>query len=579
MASEKTVRAKKRKKLINQLIFIAVGAIVVVGVLLNLISGVEIAKTYKKLIKEELKATAEHLASQLDSTWDGDWAYNDGVLLKGEEAVFVEYEELMDELHSMTNIDYTLFYGDTGVITTLYKSNSNEKLVGTKASDAAISATLRGGQDYYADDLIIEGQKYYGYYVPLKNLDGSIVGIVFSGRESQDVTYAIANIIILLTLITLVIIIAIIIAGILLANRTSSTMQGIANELDKLSQGTLNIKIDDRAVRRKDELGMLADGAQTLSNKLGDVIKTTTEMSNELKREGSELSNSAGAASNASNQVSIAVEEISKGAITQAESIENAANNTQSIGNEIENITNNVEQLDGYTTEMKGVCNQAMDALNNLIASSHEVQNSVKEIGQTIDSTNESAREISQFSEAITSIASQTNLLSLNASIEAARAGEAGKGFAVVATEIGSLAEESSKSADEIKKIVDKLVADAEASVLVMAKLNESFSQQSEQLETTKVNMQTMSDNVINVSESTDNIAFLTKQLSTAKDSLVEIIDDLSAISQENAASTEETNASMQELNATFNVISHSAEQLQILASNMTDTINYFKEE
>ncbi|MCR5556124.1 MAG: hypothetical protein K6F75_01010 [Butyrivibrio sp.] len=103
-----------------------------------------------------------------------------------------------------------------------------------------------------------------------------------------------------------------------------------------------------------------------------------------------------------------------------------------------------------------------MDALNRLIDQSDEVKASVHDIGDTINSTNDSAKEISKFSQAITEIASQTNLLSLNASIEAARAGDAGKSFTVVATEIGQLAVQSSNSADEIKKIVE-IIADLSA--------------------------------------------------------------------------------------------------------------------
>ncbi len=182
------------------------------------------------------------------------------------------------------------------------------------------------------------------------------------------------------------------------------------------------------------------------------------------------------------------------------------------------------------------------------------------------------------FTQAIADIAAQTNLLSLNASIEAARAGEAGRGFAVVADEIRDLADQSRQSAEQIKKVVDKLLADASESVDVMVKLNENFSHQSEQLNITRHDMMELSGNVENVSQSASEIAKRIENLNVAKQSLIGIIQDLSAISEETAASTQETNASMEELNATFSIINESASALQSLAVQLQDTISYFQE-
>ncbi|WP_035794831.1 methyl-accepting chemotaxis protein [Butyrivibrio sp. WCD3002] len=572
------MEAKVRKgKLIQKLILAAIAAIIAISAILTIISIVELKKTYNNMVEEELKVAAEHLQSEMNSVWDGDWSYDGTNVYKGEENIMGEYEELMDELHSKTGVQYSLFYMDERVITTLQENG--KRLVGFKIGAATNEHVLQNKQEYYIPDSAVAGTetKYYSYYAPLLQSDGSVAGMVFAGRLGDDVQTAIQKAIITMVVIAIVLVAALSIFGFVVANTASVKMRAIADELGLLAQGNLNLTIDETTIKRNDEIGLLADGAKVLSDKLGEVIRTTVDMSNELKNSGMELSESATKASDASNQVSEAVDEISKGAVSQAESVETAAGNTQEIGNNIEIVTDNVNQLQSYATEMKQSCETAMAALNKLITQSEEVQASVREIGQTIDSTNESAKEISKFSEAITSIASQTNLLSLNASIEAARAGEAGKGFAVVATEIGQLAEQSSDSADEIKKIVDKLVADSEASVAVMQKLNSNFEQQEAQLTDTKGNMQSMAENVDNVSESTDNISGRIEELNHAKDELLNIISDLSAVSEENAASSQETNASMQELNATFSIITEAAGKLEELAENMTEAISYFK--
>lgn len=574
----KTQKAKKQKILIK-IILIAIVAVILISTILTIIGAIQVRNAYMSMTEEELKATCEHLRSQLDSTWDGDWNLEeDGTLTKGGQPVSEEYQQLLDDLHQETSIDYTLFYGKTRNLTTLYKAGTNERLVGTDASDAVVQKVLNGGQDFYATNLNIEGMKYDAYYVPLSNTDGSIVGMVFAGRNSMDVTNHIVKSVVLMIVIAVALIALIAGAGTAVALKSTKQMRTVADQIIGLADGDLKIEFDEKALDRPDEIGIIAESTKMLDQKLANVIGTTKTMSEELKNSGTELSLSAGQASEASNQVSTAIDDISKGSASQAESIQDAASNTENIGHDIDTITDDVGQLDAYAKDMKESCDRAILAMEKLINQSREVTDSVSEIGDTIDSTNVSAQEITAFTAAIQDIAAQTNLLSLNASIEAARAGEAGRGFAVVADEIRDLADQSRQSADQIKEVTDKLLANATASVEVMQKLNENFSQQGEQLASTQEDMNKMSVNVENVAQSANNIAGRLENLNAAKTQLIEIIADLSAISEENAASTEQTNASMEELNATFAMISESASQLQKLAEELQETISYFQD-
>ena len=366
---------------------------------------------------------------------------------------------------------------------------------------------------------------------------------------------------------------------VLIINGIRTGIMKVTTDLDELANGNLTIAFPDDSKIGKDEIGQITNSAKTLSLKLRDVMTQSHAMSDEVTGTSTELAGSSSQAAQASGQVTDAVTEISKGAVSQAESVERAAGNTDDIGRNIENITSEVSEMDRFAEEMKEACDKSMSSLDKLIKQSEEVTASVKDIGDTINSTNDSAKSISEFTQAITDIATQTNLLSLNASIEAARAGDAGRGFAVVADEIRQLADQSSDSAEKIKSIVEQLLADSASSVSVLEKLNESFSVQAEQLDSTKSNMEIMSGNVASVKETSSSISVQVKSLYDAKNGLMEIISDLSAISEENAASTEETNASMEELNATFSIISESANKLQSLAEELKDNISYFKVE
>lgn len=570
------MNSKKNGHLVGHIVTIAIIGFVIYAIITSAVSVIMINDAYHKTTLEELKVACEHLSSEFEGRYDGEWHMDGEDLYKGDTKISGNYK-VIDELKGMTGVDYTIFFGKTRMITTINKAGTSDRVIGTDASDGVIAAVLNGGKDYSSTKVDIQGANYYVYYVPMKDSSGKVVGMYFAGRPSSAVDKAVFAKVAIMVVLSVVVLIVLVIVSIILSIKYSALMKQIADNVSTLAGGDLRGGVAMALKNRNDELGIIAVSVDELSGRLKEVIGNAQSVSNEVESKGADLAESSGQASQASEQVTDSVGEISKGAVAQAESVESAAADTDQIGRNIDTITDNVNQLNSYTADMKQACDEAMTSLEKLLKQSEEVTECVDEIGKTIVSTNESSKQISQFSQAIADIATQTNLLSLNASIEAARAGEAGRGFAVVADEIRALADQSSQSADEIKRIVDSLLAGSEESVEVMGRLNENFGMQAAQLESTKQGMNVMSENVRSVRETSEDIATRVDDLTTAKNALTEIITDLSAISEENAASAEETNASMEELNATFTVIGEAASILQSDAAQLKEAMAFFK--
>ena len=567
---------KKNKRVILKIVMIAFAAILVEGLILTVIGITKVKEAYVESFEEELRATAIQIYDEFEHEYDGDWSLSDDDrLLKGGEDIYEEYLGQLEDLNKQTGVHYTLFYGDTRYVTSL-KDENGDYLIGTQCSDVVKATVLEKGEQYLAENIIINGQKYYGYYVPMKNADGSIVGMAFTGKESSNIDKASRAVMSFMILIALIIMVIVSAIGVAVVRSTTPVMNEIVKNIGKLSEGKLGFRFSDKVYQRDDEFGLIAQATGDLRDKLAEVISNTLDLSNKVEKSGSELSSSADLASQASSQVTDAVDEISKGAVSQAEGVQDSAGNTSEMGENIDGITFSVDELSSAADEMMEASNRTVSALEKLMDQNQKVMGAMQEIDSQIRATNDAVKEIADASNVITDISSQTNLLALNASIEAARAGEAGRGFAVVATEIGSLADQSGNAAVSINQIVSNLVTESQKSVETIQSLNEGFAAQNEQLHATKEDMDGMVDNVQNVGQSSRVIAEKIQLLNASKDSLNSIIADLSAISQENAASTEETNASMEELNATFEVINTSANELKNLAVTLNNEIQFF---
>jgi len=190
---------------------------------------------------------------------------------------------------------------------------------------------------------------------------------------------------------------------------------------------------------------------------------------------------------------------------------------------------------------------------------------------------NSSSQKISVIMNTITQIASQTNLLSLNASIEAARAGDAGRGFAVVASEIKKLAEQSSVAAKEIDYIINEIQSQSKNAVSEMNVTQIAITDQDKAVKETRNIFGEISNTSANLKTEVSKINEMNKRMILEKDIILGVMQEISASAQQNSAATQQISASSQEQVAGMEEVAKTAEQLNFVTQNLELEISKFK--
>ncbi|WP_312114891.1 methyl-accepting chemotaxis protein [Brevibacillus reuszeri] len=352
-------------------------------------------------------------------------------------------------------------------------------------------------------------------------------------------------------------------------------IQRLVVNMKEVSDG--NLRVDPLVVKSRDEIHDLAHSFNEMTSSLQNLIRQVGTTSEQVAASAEQLNASAEQTSQATEQIAVTVQEVATATDRQQDSVERGTKSIDDISHGISQIAIKSQQASTLAVQVANLAGEGNQAIQAAVLQMNAIHDSIRELSGVVEGLGNHSQAIGQIIEVITGIANQTNLLALNAAIEAARAGEHGRGFAVVADEVRKLAEQSSRSAEQISQLINTIQSDTKQAVnsmeagtrevqqgiLVVHEAGETFGH-------IQMSIGTVSDQVHDVSAAAQEVAAHSEQV-------VDAIKQVSEVSAVTADGTQNVSAATEEQLAAMEEISSSATALSKMAEELQDMIGRFK--
>ncbi len=362
--------------------------------------------------------------------------------------------------------------------------------------------------------------------------------------------------------------------GFLLSVRMGSNINKIIRVAEQAANGNLTVDIVNHS---KDEFGTLTRSISAMTGNMRRLIGDASALAEKVYMSSATVSSDIEQVSAATSSVAKTVQDISKGSSEQAEEAERCTFKMNELAEKINIVVKNTHEIEIVTKGAVDLTQKGLSSVEDLDSKTVESTKVTESILESIQLFGHHSESIQDIINVIGDIATQTNLLSLNAAIEAARAGEAGRGFAVVAQEVRKLAEKSMTATRDIAEILKVTQQQTQQIVEQTYTAKEIINLQNDSVVSTISIFREIASNMQLLVEKIVNVTGEIKGMESSKGSAMEAIENISAVSEETAAATQEVCSSSEKQLVTFEELSGLAGTLNKVSSELTDAIQKFK--